>query len=128
MRDRTAWTRCAPGSQKIRGKKYKNLIEFTRPCQACNKPFSIFVTQRIADGEADTNNFGLRNCEEHRRSPRPPSMDENEMEALRSRIRVMGDELTGLYALNKELTIEVEALRGGKPALVGGNKMPWEAG
>jgi hypothetical protein len=66
MQDRSAWARVAEGPKYLRGRDYSHLIEFRRPCSTCGEPFSIYVTRRIADGEADTNSFGLVNCEAHR--------------------------------------------------------------
>lgn len=60
MKDRASW--------ELGATDHRNLVEFSRPCATCGVVFSIFVTQRIASGMADTNNFGLRNCEKHRRS------------------------------------------------------------
>ena len=63
MRDRSFWTE---RGSSVNGRGTV-LVEFDRPCKACGKLFSIFVTMRIASGEADTNNFGLANCQRHRR-------------------------------------------------------------
>lgn len=109
MKDRTAWTRGTAGPQKIGSKRYKHLVEFSRPCATCKQPFSIFVTDKIAEGLADSNNFGLKNCELHRRGGAPVNAEE--LETLRSKDRVMADELAALYALNKELAEEVAALK-----------------
>lgn len=95
MHDRTKWTRGTSGAQTIRGKSYANLVEFHRPCLTCEKPFSIYVTDKIARGIADSNSFGLKNCEEHRRNK--PQADRGEIETLRSANLTMRDELTGLY-------------------------------
>lgn len=63
--DRTGWART--GVTKPYGRGRKQQIEFSRYCAKCGVPFSIFVTERIASGEAGTNSFGLRTCTEHRR-------------------------------------------------------------
>jgi hypothetical protein len=68
MQDRSAWSRVAEGPKYLRGRDYSHLIEFRRLCSTCGEPFSIFVTHRIADGGADTNSFGLVNCDAHRRT------------------------------------------------------------
>ncbi len=67
----------------------------------CEKLFSIFVTAKIANGHADSNSFGLKNCEEHRRNK--PAADLTEIEVLRTANVTMREELTGLYARNKEM-------------------------
>lgn len=57
MRDRTAWEKGATGPQTINGHTYKNLTRFTRLCAVCGEPFSIFVTAKIAAGQADSNSY-----------------------------------------------------------------------
>ena len=101
MRDRSEWIRGETGPQKIGTRSYKRLTEFSRPCATCKHPFSIFVTEKIAEGLADSNNFGLRNCEIHRRGAAP--IDSEELESLRTKDRVMADELSGLYATIRDL-------------------------
>jgi hypothetical protein len=101
MRDRTGWARGETGPVKIGTKSYKRLTEFSRKCAACEQPFSIYVTEKIAEGLADSNNFGLKNCETHRRGGISHSTEE--VETLRSKDRVMADELEGLYATIREL-------------------------
>lgn len=101
MRDRSEWTRGPTGPQTIKGANYKNLTEFKRPCVACGELFSIFVTQKIANGHADSNSFGLKNCEAHRRN-RPPA-DTNEVETLRTANATMREELVWRTAQVKEL-------------------------
>ena len=101
MRDRSEWIRGETGPQKIGTRSYKRLTEFSRPCATCKQPFSIFVTEKIAEGLADSNNFGLRNCEVHRRGAAP--LDREELESLRTKDRVMADELSGLYATIRDL-------------------------
>ena len=101
MRDRSEWIRGETGPQKIGTRSYKRLTEFSRPCATCKQPFSIFVTEKIAEGLADSNNFGLRNCEVHRRGAAP--IDSEELESLRTKDRVMADELSGLYATIRDL-------------------------
>ena len=94
--DRSEWTRGRSGELQIKNRTYKDLVEFTRPCASCGKPFSIFVTSKIAAGQADSNSFGLKNCPEHRRNTR--TADTSETEALRMANSVMKAELDGLYA------------------------------
>ena len=101
MRDRSEWIRGETGPQKIGTRSYKRLTEFSRPCATCKQPFSIFVTEKIAEGLADSNNFGLRNCEVHRRGAAP--IDSEELESLRTKDRVMADELSGLSATIRDL-------------------------
>jgi len=50
----------------LTGIDHRNLFEYSRPCATCGAPFSIFVTRRIAIGEASTHNFALVNCTLHR--------------------------------------------------------------
>jgi hypothetical protein len=100
MHDRSAWVRGAAGETKIGKKNYKNLTEFSRPCVTCGKPFSIFVTPKIAAGISDSNSFGLKNCEEHRRSA---VRDVGDIEALRSANNTMRLELDALYRTVGEL-------------------------
>lgn len=107
--DRTSWTRGTAGEIKIGNKTYKNLVEFTRPCVTCREPFSIFVTHKIADGAADSNNFGLKNCEKHRRS----SVREigPELETLGMINNTMKAELEGLYERVKLQSAEIQELK-----------------
>lgn len=109
MHDRTGWIRGSDGPHTIRNKTYKHLTQFTRACATCGQPFSIFVTPRVANGQADSNNFGLRNCEKHR--GHGPAIDAHELELLRSKDRTMSEELSGLYQRNKELAAEILELR-----------------
>ena len=106
MHDRSEWTRGTPGPKTIKGREYKNLVEFTRSCTTCGEPFSIFVTQKIANGHADSNSFALKNCDKHRRNR--SATDEHEVETLRTANVTMREELTGLYASNKELFDELQ--------------------
>ena len=121
MRDRSEWIRGETGPQKIGTSSYKRLAEFSRPCATCKQPFSIFVTEKIADGLADSNNFGLRNCEIHRRGAAP--IDSEELESLRTQDRVMADELSGLYATIRDLK-ERLAKAEARPAAKG-LTFPW---
>ena len=113
MRDRTGWTRGDTGPVKIGVKSYKNLTQFTRKCAACSQPFSIYVTPKIAEGLADSNNFGLKNCETHRRGGVPATNDE--IETLRSKDRVMADELSGLYATIRDLQAKLDKATAAQP-------------
>lgn len=131
MRDRSDWIKGATGSQTINGRPYPNLTAYTRPCATCNKPFSIYVTGKIASGRADSNSFGLRNCEEHRRNK--SAADSAGTEALVTANNTMRDELTGLYARVKEMFEELQVakarlatyeLQGAMKAQA--HKMPWE--
>lgn len=134
MRDRSGWVRGIAGPRVIKGKTYKNLIEFTRACATCTQPFSIFVTEKIASGQADSNSFGLKNCEAHRRGGVVQSVDVKELEMLRSKDRTMSEELSTLYLRNKELLAENLALRTqlakyDLPAalhVVAEKKLPWQ--
>lgn len=110
MHDRTQWTRGVSGPQTIKGKSYKNLIEFKRPCVTCSQSFSIFVTSKIAGGHADSNSFGLKNCEQHRRNK--SIADGGETDVLRTANVTMREELTGLYVRNKQLFDEAQVLKG----------------
>lgn len=106
MQDRSAWIRGPSGPTTIGTRKYNNLTKFTRACATCGEPFSIYVTQRIADGQADSNNFALKNCEAHRQSRRAP-----DDAALVESNNTMRQELDGLYVRVKELTEENARLR-----------------
>ena len=95
MHDRTEWTR----GTTIRTTRGKELFEFARPCATCGKSFSVFVNQKIADGEADSNSFGLKNCEEHRRNNRPAKRDwEAELAVLYERDKAQVAEIQQLKA------------------------------
>lgn len=109
MQSREGWTRAESGPKVIKGKTYKSLTEFIRSCSVCNRPFSIYVTDKIASGIADSNSFGLRNCEEHRRSR--TVADNTELEALRSYKGTTAEELKALYVRNSELFNEVQVLK-----------------
>lgn len=100
MHDRTGWTRGATGEVKLmikgREKTYKNLVEFKRPCASCGELFAIYVTPKIANEQADSNSFGLKNCEKHRRSSIRDVQPE--LEKLRMENNTMRAELKGVYA------------------------------
>lgn len=128
MHDREEWTRGGSGPKVIKGKTYKNLSEFMRPCATCGEPFSIFVTGKIASGHADSNSFGLKNCEKHRRNKAG-----SELDAVTMANSVMKEELAGLYVRNKDLFAEVQVLKARLavyelPAAMAAQagKMPWE--
>lgn len=123
MHDRTEWLRGPPGPKTIKGREYKNLTEFSRRCATCEAPFSIYVTDKIAAGHADSNSFGLKNCPEHRRTA--TRADNGEVEQLRMANSVMRQELEGLYARDKELFAENQELKA-RLACGAQNKMPWE--
>jgi len=118
--DRSPWERCGDKSHYANGGRYRQLTEFKRPCGVCSEKFSIYVTRKIADGHADSNAFGLVNCELHRRKLQGNS----EKAVLRSKDRVMTQELNGLYAIERELRAEVMKLLAENAALK--NRMPWE--
>lgn len=142
MHDRSKWTRGSTGDHTIKNRPYKNLTEFSRRCATCDGLFSIFVTSKIADGHADSNSFGLKNCPNHRRAP--IRTDDAETERLRMANRVMSEELEGFYARDRELFAENQALKARlaihEPSSVPTewqktndahliarqNKMPWE--
>lgn len=109
MHDRTDWTRGRSGPLTIKGRAYNNLVEFTRPCQTCKKPFAIYVTSKIAMGHADSNSFGLKNCEEHRKSALKG--DSANADQLRMANNVMKQELDGLYARDQEHMAEIQRLK-----------------
>lgn len=111
MHDRSEWTRETDTEHKIGRKTYKNLIRFTRKCVTCEQPFSIFVTEKIASGIADSNSFGLKNCEAHRRNPARAAGVED-MEQLRMANNTMRDELAGLYERDKRQFAEIQELKG----------------
>lgn len=105
MHDRTEWTRGTTGPQTIKGKRYDNLTEFHRPCATCEEPFSIFVTPKIASGAADSNSFGLKNCERHRLNKSTADVDmlRAENEQLKLVNRNLRDECEGHIAYIAEL-------------------------
>lgn len=118
MHDRTGWEKIGAGPRYINGRNYPHLVEFRRLCKTCEAPFSIFVTERIAQGLADTNNFAMRNCQRHRRGS-----GNVELDATRSKISVMSEEMNGLYVTERELRAKIAMLEAkNKP-----QKLPWEA-
>ncbi len=130
---RAGWDR-VPGTCEIsngKGKTYRGMVRFERPCATCGERFGIHVTQSTADGEAHNSGFGLRNCEKHRMKMVPAGIgvSVDAAEKLRTANVTMKDELTGLYALNKELRDRLARYEG--ELLQNGNsqnnvKMPWE--
>ena len=122
MHDRTKWTRGSTGPTTNSG---KNLVQFSRPCAACNQPFSVYVTEKIASGKADSNAFGLRNCLAHRRPMRrkgePAPVTDAQVDALVSKDRIMTAELEGMYEEIKLLKAENDKLKEKT------KKYPWEA-
>jgi hypothetical protein len=109
MQSREGWTRAEPGPKVVKGKTYKTLVEYVRGCSVCAKPFSIFVTAKIASGHSDSNSFGLRNCEEHRRSRM--HADATELSKLRTANATMADELPGLYERVRLQFEEIQVLK-----------------
>lgn len=105
MSKRDPWQR-EPGAHDIErgGKKYRNLALYTRPCATCGTRFGIYVSQSVADGHKSNNNFGLKNCEQHRTS----AVDKADATALRTANATMREELTGLYARNKAIFEELQ--------------------
>lgn len=140
MTKRDAWAR-TDGVHEInlKGKKYRNLVRFVRPCATCGELFAIFVSQAVANGEATNNNFGLKNCELHRQT----MVNKSEVEKIRSANVTMAAELTAVYARNKTLFEELQVVKGRlaqyelTPALAAMGavhttngalpKLPWEA-
>jgi hypothetical protein len=109
MHDRSAWTRGAAGPVTLRGKKYSNLVQYTRPCKTCGAQFSIYVTKRIDAGHADSNSFGYANCEQHRRGR--TAADAGETAQLRTASATMTEELEGLYARNRQIFEELQQVK-----------------
>jgi hypothetical protein len=125
VHDRSTWTRGGAGPRHIRGRNYKNLIEFTRPCKTCGVNFSVYVTEKIADGGGDSNVFGLRNCEIHR-----GSNGDLHLVAQRGKEKMMAEELKGMYSIEQELRNRIDQLRHENAMLeakINSRKMPWEA-
>lgn len=133
--DRTTWKQRTQigDTVSIKGKRYSGLVEFTRLCDTCGAPYSIFVTPKIARGEAESNNFGLKNCEAHRRQRGSVPRVENvsEAEALAMANKVMKEELAGLYARVSDLQAKLSMyeLQSAMTAVSSQapQKMPWEA-
>jgi hypothetical protein len=112
---RTGWERM-PGTHDIdngKGKVYRGLVRFERPCATCGESFGIYVTQGTADGETRNSSFGLRNCEKHRMRMAAPGtgIPSDEAEKLRTANTTMKEELEGLYARNSALYAENEILK-----------------
>lgn len=64
MASKDGWTHDRDHEKISLGKKqYRNMEEWSRPCAACQKSFSIFVRQNTT---GINSNFGYRNCKEHR--------------------------------------------------------------
>jgi len=124
MKSRDGWERGIDGPQVIKGKTYRNLVEFKRPCSICGDAFSIFVTNKIACGVADSNAFGLRNCEEHRRSR--TRTDGNELVLLRSANATMKEELDCSYAREQELRVRLAKYELPAAMQAAATKFPWE--
>jgi hypothetical protein len=112
---RADWDRM-PGTCEIsngKGKVYRGMVRFERPCATCGERFGIHVTQSTADGEAHNSGFGLRNCEKHRMKMVPAGIgvSVDAAEKLRTANVTMKEELTGLYARNAALHAENEILK-----------------
>jgi hypothetical protein len=64
MPTKEGWTHEQNHEKITLGKKqYRNMEEWSRPCAACAKPFSIFVRMNTT---GINSNFGYRNCKDHR--------------------------------------------------------------
>lgn len=149
--NRNGWTRL-PGVHEIdtgKGKIYRGLVKFARPCASCAADFTIHVTEAVADGNSHNSSFGLRNCELHRMKMVAPSMaaSSEELESLRSWKATVTEELKGfdqmrrdynrLYEENSvlkarlakyELAPAMEAVKPNGLGFRGAtkNKLPWE--
>jgi hypothetical protein len=129
MHDRSEWMRGETGPQEIKGKKYRNLTEYKRGCQTCGVVFSIYVTDKIAAGHADSNSFGLRNCETHRRN----KAGNQDLDRLQATVDNLKQEVDPLYARNRELFEEAQVLKARlakyelpEAMRAAANKLPWE--
>ena len=128
MHDRSEWTEGTTGDHRIGKRKYNNLTEYSRPCKTCGARFSIFVTKKIADGFADSNSFGLKNCEKHRRGGgTPKNVQENDTVNLVN--TTMKKELEAVYRENAELRARMAKyeLQPAMERAAQAHKMPWEA-
>ena len=106
MNNREGWERGEGGPKTIKGKTYRSLVEFRRPCAVCMRPFSIYVTEKIAAGHSDTNSFKLRTCEAHRKNA-----TNGELEELRNTIASLRQEVDPLYVEVKKLFDENQQLK-----------------
>jgi len=115
---------------------YIHLYRVTRPCANCQAEISLDVTKKALDGTKKNAGLLLRNCPKcraERKAGGPGSrggksrpvagepavapvrpaapVDNEELETLRTANVTMKEELTGLYALNKELREQIAALQ-----------------
>lgn len=112
---RAGWERM-PGTHDInngKGKTYRGLTRFERPCATCQERFGIYVTSYVADGVGYNTSFGLRNCEKHRMKmvAAGSTASSDELEKLRMANKCMKEELDPLYARNTALFAEVQILK-----------------
>lgn len=125
MHNRDVWTRGESGPKEIKGKTYKNLVEFSRKCASCSEPFSIFVTQHIASGKADSNSFGLVNCEQHRRNKSNANVADLEMQLQAERVK---NHMIQMHCEELECSVRVMHEKLSKyelPEMLRAASMPW---
>jgi len=126
MHDRSEWTRGATGPVTLKGKKYKELVQFSRPCATCTEPFAIYVTKVIASGKADSNSFGLKNCAMHRRNKVGAEIGDEYSQVVTERNEAW--ELnTDLMSQNADLRRRLATYELPAAMAAAQNKMPWEA-
>lgn len=126
MHDRSEWTKLADGPKTIGKKTYSNLTEFARPCVTCGKPFSIFVTKKIASGHSDSNSFALKNCPEHRRNKTSGDVFSNTV--LQQTCADQEKQIAELVSENELLKARLAKyeLPAALQAVAAENKMPWD--
>lgn len=105
---------------------FLHLYRVTRSCKSCHAEISIDVTKRALLGQAKNAGLQLRNCPKCRadrkaggpgsrgglsRPVAEPVESGNELERLRTANATMTEELSGVYARNKELFAEVQVLK-----------------
>lgn len=111
---------------------FRNAHRITRECPTCAGTYAIEVTTAALLGSAANHGLALRRCKACRAALKRGGVeyaarkeqdgtgaDISELERLRAANATMKEELSGLYARNKELTEKL--------SLYEPKKMPWEA-
>lgn len=143
------WQGGAPVTKHWNG-DFIHLYRVTRPCATCGAEISLDVTKKALQGFSKNAGLLLRNCPKCRAerknggpgsrggTSRPqtaaapePVTDVGELETLRTANATMKTELDPLYARNRELFEEVQALKARlakyelSPETFAQNKPPW---
>ncbi len=133
------WNGATPVTKRWNG-DFVHLYRLTRPCKTCGNEIRIDVTKRALQGSVKNAGLLLKNCVNCRTARKNggagsrggtsrPQVEVVDAEPLRTMVTTMKEELTGLYAENKELRARLakyELQTAMASATTGTLTMPWE--